>query len=119
MSGPEIVSSAIFPLKPHNSPAAKVPGLIFCSGQIGNGEIEAATLESLTKLKALLELGGSSLEQIVKINIFMKDINQFNAMNEVFSKFLPNPKPARTCIQAGKLPGGETSTIEIECIAQV
>ncbi|AGV14521.1 hypothetical protein, variant [Cryptococcus neoformans var. grubii H99] len=78
MSGPEIVSSEVFPLKPHNSPAAKVPGLIFCSGQIGNGEIEAATLESLTKLKALLELGGSSLEQIVKINIFMKDINQFN-----------------------------------------
>ncbi|UOH82773.1 hypothetical protein LQV05_005483 [Cryptococcus neoformans] len=111
MSGPEIVSSEVFPLKPHNSPAAKVPGLIFCSGQIGNGEIEAAT--------ALLELGGSSLEQIVKINIFMKDINQFNAMNEVFSKFLPNPKPARTCIQAGKLPGGETSTIEIECIARV
>lgn len=48
----------------------------------------------------------------------MKDINQFSAMNEVFSKFLPDPKPARTCIQAGKLPGGETSTIEIECIAR-
>ncbi|WVQ83713.1 hypothetical protein IAT38_005857 [Cryptococcus sp. DSM 104549] len=119
MSSLDVVSSEAFPLKPHNSPAAKVPGLIFCSGQVGKGEIKAATLEALTNLKAVLELGGSTLEQIAKINIFLKDMNDFNAMNEVFVDFLPDPKPARTCIQAGKLPGGEASTIEIECIAKV
>lgn len=49
-------------------PAVKVPGLVFCSGQVGMGEIKAATVESLGNLKTVLELSGSSLEKVVKFN---------------------------------------------------
>ncbi|RSH89688.1 hypothetical protein EHS25_002239 [Saitozyma podzolica] len=115
----ETISSAEFPLKPHNSPAVKVPGLVFCSGQVGMGEIKAATRESLGNLKKVLELSGSSLEKVVKYNVFLKDMDEMATMNEAFVAFLPDPKPARTCIQAGKLPGGPNASIEIECIAQL
>ncbi|WWD08276.1 hypothetical protein V865_006387 [Kwoniella europaea PYCC6329] len=120
MSAIQTVSSASFPLKPHNSPAVVVtsPGLIFCSGQVGkSADIKEATFQSLTNLKDVLELGGSSLSKIVKINIFILDLDNFDAMNEAFVSFLPDPKPSRTCIQAARLPSD--ATIEIECIAQV
>ncbi|WWD18845.1 hypothetical protein CI109_103300 [Kwoniella shandongensis] len=113
----EILSNEEFPSKPHNSPAVRVPGLLFCSGQIGKGEIKAATIQALSNLKKVLELGGSSQSQVVKYNIFLLDMDDFDAMNEAFVAALPSPKPARTCVQAAKLPGG--AIVEIECIAQV
>ncbi|RXK37259.1 hypothetical protein M231_05480 [Tremella mesenterica] len=111
----EIISSAEFPIKSFNSPAVKIPGLLFCGGQIGKGDIKDATLTALTRLKSVLELGGSSLDKVVKFNIFIGDMDEFDSMNEVFVAFVPDPKPARTCIQAGRLPAG--AAIEIECIA--
>ncbi|ODN74299.1 hypothetical protein L198_08230 [Cryptococcus wingfieldii CBS 7118] len=114
----EKLSSEQFPPKPHGSVAAKLPGLLFCGGQIGQGEIKEATLKALTNLKAVLELGGSTLEDVAKVNIFLKNMDDFEAMNSVYTTFMPTPKPARTCIQAGRLPGGETTAIEIECIAR-
>ncbi|ODN80649.1 hypothetical protein L202_02829 [Cryptococcus amylolentus CBS 6039] len=120
MSTKQIISSEKYPLKPHNSPAVKVPGLIFASGQVGTGDIETATKQSVAALKDVLELAGSSLSAIVKLNIFLADMNDMVAMNDVIVPLLPEgPKPARTCIQAGKLPGGPTARIEIEAIAQV
>ncbi|RXK41975.1 hypothetical protein M231_00696 [Tremella mesenterica] len=113
----DAVSSKEFPLKPHNSPAVKVPGLMFCSGQLGFGEMADATIESLTKLKSVLEIGGSSLEKVVKFNVLIGDIEKFDEFNNAFMAFTPTPKPARTCTQAGRLWGG--AAIEIECIAQL
>ncbi|ORY35065.1 Endoribonuclease L-PSP/chorismate mutase-like protein [Naematelia encephala] len=116
----EIISSEKYPEKPHNSPAVRVPGLVFCSGQVGKGpDIKAGTVEALSALKDVLELSGATLESVCKYNIFLKNMDDFVEMNKAFVAFLPDPKPARTCIQAGRLPGGPDSIIEIECIAQV
>ncbi|RSH82333.1 uncharacterized protein EHS24_007300 [Apiotrichum porosum] len=113
----EVIYSEQFPLKPHNAPAVKVPGLVFLAGQTATGEIKAATTTALNNLKAVLELSGSSVDKIVKVNVWLQDMADFAAMNEVYIDFFPKPCPARTCIQAGCLPGG--SSIEIEAIAQV
>jgi len=52
---------------------------------------------------------------VVKVNIYLKNMDDFDAMNEVYEKFLPSPKPARTCIQAGRLP--RDFDVEIEAVA--
>ncbi|KAI6087296.1 Endoribonuclease L-PSP/chorismate mutase-like protein [Hypoxylon rubiginosum] len=115
----QLITSEEFPQKPHNCPAVKVPGLIFCSGQVGKGEIKQATTTAITNLGKVLELAGSSLNNVVKFNIYLADMNDFDVMNEAFIAALPPNPPARTCIQAGRLPGGPNSVVEIECIAQV
>ena len=71
----------------------------------------------LQNLKEVLELSGSSLEQVVKYNVYLADMKDFAAMNEVYIEFLPKPMPSRSCLQA--LPPGAGTVIEIECIAQV
>ncbi|OKO97543.1 Protein mmf2, mitochondrial [Penicillium subrubescens] len=108
----QLISSEKFPPKPHNSPATKIPGLVFCAGQTATGDIKQAT-----NLKEVLELSGSSLEQVVKYNVYLADMKDFAAMNEVYIDFLPKPMPSRSCLQA--VPPGEGTVIEIECIAQV
>lgn len=70
----------------------------------------------LQNLKEVLELSGSSLEQVVKYNVYLADMKDFAAMNEVYIDFLPKPMPSRSCLQA--LAPGEGTVIEIECIAQ-
>lgn len=70
----------------------------------------------LQNLKEVLELSGSSLEKVVKYNVYLADMKDFAAMNEVYIDFLPKPMPSRSCLQA--LPPGEGTVIEIECIAQ-
>lgn len=65
----------------------------------------------------MLELAGSSLENVVKYNVYLRDMRDFAAMNEAYVQFLPKPMPARTCLQV-ILPGGSETVIEIECIAQ-
>lgn len=65
----------------------------------------------------MLELAGSSLEQVVKYNVYLRDMRDFATMNEAYVEFLPKPMPARTCLQC-TLPGGSGTVIEIECIAQ-
>ncbi|KAG6909231.1 hypothetical protein DXG01_001413 [Tephrocybe rancida] len=105
------------------SHATKVPGLIFLSGQVPADEngvvvpggIQEHTAKCISNLGNVLEASGSSWEKVVKVNIFLKDMDNFAAMNEVYEKLLPTPKPARTCIQAGKLPNDVD--IEIEAIA--
>ncbi|KAK5806944.1 hypothetical protein VI817_001202 [Penicillium citrinum] len=120
----QLISSEKFPPKPHNShrrllllgPAVKVPGLVFCAGQTATGEIKQATRTVLQNLKEVLELSGSSLEQVVKYNVYLADMKDFAAMNEVYIDFLPKPMPSRSCLQA--VPPGDGTVIEIECIAQ-
>lgn len=105
------------------SHATKVPGLIFLSGQtpvdkngvLVEGGIKEHTAQCITNLGNVLNATGSSWEKVVKVNVYLKNIDDFAAMNEVYEKLLPNPKPARTCIQAGKLPNDVD--VEIEAIA--
>lgn len=107
------------------SHAVKIPGLIFCSGQTpvdsaGNvvpGDIKAHTAQCLSNLTDVLKTAGSSWDKVVKVNIYLKSMGDYAAVNEEYIKLLPDPKPARTCIQAGGLPFDVD--IEIEAIAAV
>jgi len=67
--------------------------------------------------EAILQAAGSSLADVVKCNVYLRDINDFAAMNEVYEGVFTAPFPARTTIQAGALPGG--IAVEIECIAKI
>jgi len=71
----------------------------------------------LQNLKEVLELSGSSLDQVVKYNVYLADMKDFAAMNEAYIDFLPQPMPSRSCLQA--VAPGNGTVIEIECIAQV
>ncbi|KAF8168135.1 Endoribonuclease L-PSP/chorismate mutase-like protein [Crassisporium funariophilum] len=105
------------------SHATKVPGLIFLSGQVpadGTGKIieggiKEHTAQCIKNLGHVLEAAGSSWEKVVKVNVYLKNMDDFAAMNEVYEKLLPSPKPSRTCIQAAKLPNDVD--VEIEAIA--
>lgn len=120
----EKINSTNNPAFPHIlSHATKVPGLIFLSGQtpVGKdgvvvpGGIQEHTAQCIANLGNVLEAAGSSWEKVVKVNVYLKDMDNFASMNEVYEKLLPTPKPARTCIQAGKLPNDVD--VEIEAIA--
>ncbi len=67
-------------------------------------------------MKAILEAAGSSLDKVIKCNVYLKNIGDFAAMNEVYRRTFTAPYPARTTIQAGALPGG--ISVEIECVAR-
>jgi 2-iminobutanoate/2-iminopropanoate deaminase len=99
--------------------------LIFVAGQgpinPGTGSLELGDARSETKrvfenIRAILQAAGSSLDHVVKCNVYLRDINDFAAMNEVYQSYFSAPFPARTTIQAGALPGG--IAVEIECIAR-
>lgn len=97
--------------------------LVFSSGQIPidpvTGDIpegiSAQTEQSLKNLLAVVEGGGSKKENIIKTTVFLKNINDFSEMNDVYSKFFGMNFPARTCIEAARLP--KDVLIEIEAIA--
>ncbi|HET9387427.1 MAG TPA: RidA family protein [Gemmatimonadales bacterium] len=86
------------------------------TGSLELGDARAETRRVFENLKAILEAAGSSLDHVVKCNVYLRDINDFAAMNEVYGTYFTKPFPARTTIQAGALPGG--IAVEIECIAK-
>lgn len=81
------------------------------------GDIKSETRRALDNIKAILEAGGSSMDKVVKCNVYLRDIKDFVAMNEVYATYFSAPAPARTTLQAGALPRG--FAVEIECIARV
>ncbi|KAK9471377.1 Endoribonuclease L-PSP/chorismate mutase-like protein [Dipodascopsis tothii] len=105
------------------SQAIAVNGFIYCSGQIPmkpdgtiiSDDIGAAATQCLTNLKGVLTAGGSTIEKIVKVNVYLVDMNDFAAVNEAYVAFFGTHRPARTCISIRALPLG--ANIEIECIA--
>lgn len=119
------------PISSPNAPAAIGPysaaistgSLIFVSGQLpinpATGEmpedIAAQTEQSLRNLKALLEAAGSSVDKVVKTTVFLADINDFAAMNEVYAQVFTAPFPTRSAFAVAALPKG--AKVEIECIA--
>nr|WP_315671577.1 RidA family protein [Clostridium sp. 19966] len=121
-------------LKTEKAPAAigpysqgiKAGNFVYTSGQLPidmntgilvEDDIKKATAESLNNVKAILNAGGAELEDVVKVVIFMKDINDFTAMNEVYGEYFKENQPARSCVQVAKLP--KDALIEIEAIAVV
>ena len=123
----EIVSTENAPgaIGPY-SQAIKTGGLVFCSGQIpidpatGNfvsDDIAGQTEQVLKNLSAVLEAAGSNLGGVVKTTVFLADMNDFAAMNEVYGKYFSENKPARATVQAARLP--RDARVEIDCIAVV
>lgn len=86
------------------------------TGKYEPADVKAETKRTFENIKAILEAAGSSLDHVVKCNVYLKDIKDFAAMNEVYAAYFKPPFPARTTIQAGALPGG--IQVEIECIAK-
>lgn len=109
------------------SQAVKMDKLVFVSGQIpvdpATGEvvlggIEEQAEQSLLNLKNILEEAGSSMENVLKTTVFLKDMNDFSAMNKVYGEaFADGAFPARSAVQAGRLP--KDVLVEIEAIASV
>jgi 2-iminobutanoate/2-iminopropanoate deaminase len=123
----EIVQTAHAPeaIGPY-SQAVKTNGFVFTSGQIPidpatgqfvSGGIAEQTEQVLKNLAAVLEAAGSSLKQVVKTTVFLADMQDFAAMNEVYGKFFGEERPARATVQAAGLP--RNAKVEIEVIALV
>ena len=86
------------------------------TGKLELGDVRSETKRTFENVRAILEAAGSSLDDVMKCNVYLRDINDFAEMNEVYETFFAEPFPARTTIQAGALPGG--IAVEIECIAK-
>lgn len=86
------------------------------TGERELGDVRSETTRTFENVRAILQAAGSSLEHVVKCNVYLRDINDFAAMNEVYATFFTTPFPARTTIQAAALPGG--IAVEIEVIAK-
>lgn len=106
------------------SQALKAGGFIYCSGQIpinpATNTVEAVTIEdqtrqAITNLRNVLEKAGSSLANVVKTTVFIKDMNDFAALNAVYAELFGDTKPARSCVEVARLP--KDVKVEIECIA--
>lgn len=106
------------------SQAIKANGFVFCSGQIPSdpetgglvlGSITEQTKRIFMNISEVLIAAGSALEQVVKITVFLKDINNFDELNIEYRKWFPVNPPARTTLQVGRLP--LDADIEIEAIA--
>lgn len=121
----EVISTAKGPkaIGPY-SQAIKANGFIFISGQgpgdpvtgrVVDGGIAEQTARCLENLKAIVEAAGSSLDRAVRVGVFLKDMNDFEAMNEVYARYFPANPPARTTIEAARLP--RDFRIEIDMIA--
>ncbi|GAA0070442.1 RidA family protein [Clostridium sardiniense] len=102
-----------------------VGDLIYTSGQLPlnpqtkvlETEIKAATKQSLENCKAILEAAGASLDKVFKTTVFVKDLNDFAAVNKVYGTYFNENPPARSCVQVAKLP--MDAPIEIEVIAKL
>ncbi|SRR5687767_681129 len=108
------------------SQAIRVGDWIFASGQLGmdpktgrlaEGGIKAETRQVCENLKAVLEAGGSSLAKVHKVTIYLADLGELMAMNDIFNEYFPKDPPARTTFQAAGLVAG--ARVEIEAIATV
>ncbi len=108
------------------SQAVRAGEMLFVSGQIpldpANGEMVAGDIQAQTKrvlnnIKEILIASGSSLEQVIKTEVYLTDINDFAAMNETYGEFFDQNKPARQAMEVAALP--RNAAIEISCIAAV
>ncbi len=111
------------PVGPY-SQAVKTGNLLFISGQIPiDPQTNALVTESFSKqcrqvlenLKAVILAGGSNLEKVVKVNIYLKDMNNFKELNDIYQEYFGTSKPARACVEVSRLP--KDVAVEMEAIA--
>lgn len=116
-----------------NAPAAIGPysqaiisgNTMFCSGQIpinpATGEIpegvEAQAEQALTNVKNLIEAAGASIDNVIKTTVFIKDMNDFAKINEIYAKYFTEPFPARSCVEVARLP--KDVLLEVEAIVEL
>ncbi|KAI2465167.1 L-PSP endoribonuclease family protein Brt1 [Annulohypoxylon bovei var. microspora] len=112
------------PLASIYSQAIKANGFVFVSGavpmdvetmKIVDGDIKVHTHQCIKNLAAILEAAGSDLNKVVKVNVFISNMDDFAAMNEVYSQYWGEVKPCRTCVAVKTLP--LNVDVEIECTA--
>lgn len=128
MSDRRIISTSTAPraIGPY-SQAVIAGGLVFTAGQIaldpatgafvGGGDVSRETERVLENVRAILTAAGSSLERVVRCDVFLADLADFGAMNEVYGRFFPADAPARVTVQAARLP--KDARVEIAAIATV
>ena len=105
------------------SQAIEVNGMVFTSGAIpvdpATGQIpegvEAQAEQALRNVEALLEASGTGMENVVKTTVFIKDMNDFGAINEIYAEYFPGIFPARSCVEVARLP--KDVLLEVEAIA--
>ncbi|MEK4075373.1 RidA family protein [Paenibacillus sp. FSL K6-1122] len=105
------------------SQAVDAGDFIYTSGQLGlnpqtgefGADVQEQTRLSLSNVKAILEAAGTSMDKIVKTTVFLKDMNDFVPVNEVYSTFFEQPYPARSAVEVARLP--KDALVEIEVIA--
>ena len=85
------------------------------TGAFAEGGIAGQTRQSLENVKAVLEAGGFSMEDVIKTTVFLKDMNDFGAMNEVYATYFASNPPARSAVEVARLP--KDALVEIEAIA--
>ncbi len=108
------------------SQATIMDDLIFVSGQVAmdpntktlvSGSMEDEVIQTMENLRSLLEEMGSSLENVLKVTVFLTDMNEFQNFNEAYKKYFPKEPPARSCVEVRNLPFG--ASLEIEAIAHI
>ncbi|HQU70990.1 MAG TPA: RidA family protein [Calditrichia bacterium] len=113
------------PVGPYNQ-AVIAGGFVFTAGQIAivpasneilTGGVAEQTRQVMLNLKAILEAAGSGLDKVVRTGVFLKDMNDFAAMNAVYAEFLSENSPARSTVEVSRLP--KDVLVEIDCVATV
>ena len=121
-----VSSSALPPPGGPYSQAIIVNGMVYTAGQIGSvpatgalaeGGIQEQTRQVLENIRAVLEAAGSGMNKVVKCNVYLQNMDDFAAMNEVYGSFFPEKPPARTTVEVARLP--RNALIEIETVAIV
>jgi 2-iminobutanoate/2-iminopropanoate deaminase len=116
------------PVGPYNQAIAASGQMVFVAGQIpldpqsgeiiGTGDVAAQTQQVMANLAAILTAAGAKFQDVVKTSVFLKDMNDFAAMNEVYARYFDEANaPARACVEVSRLP--KDVLVEIECIAVV
>ncbi len=116
------------PVGPYSQAIAASGEMVFVAGQIpldpqtgqlvGEGDVAVQTDRAMQSLKAILEAAGATLQDVVKTTVFLKDMNDFAAMNTVYARYFDDAiAPARACVEVARLP--KDVLVEIDCIAVI
>lgn len=108
------------------SQGVRAGGLVYTSGQLPltpsgdlvSDDVGRAARQALENVRAILAAGGASLKDVVKVTVYLADMAQFAAVNEVYAQFFSEPYPARTCIAVAGLPRGALLEIEAQAVVQ-
>ena len=114
------------PIGPYSQAIAAKGSFLFTAGQVAldpstgqivAGDVKAQTRQAMNNLKAVLQEAGTSMDRVVKTTVFLKDMNEFAMMNEVYGEFFPANPPARSTVEVARLP--KDAKVEIEVIALI